>query len=430
MPRKRQEGTRAPNGAASIYLGKDGRWHGRITMGVRDDGSPDRRHVNAKTEAEVRRKIRELEKDRDAGRARRPGRGMTVEAWLSHWLENIAAPNVRPKTYAGYQTAVRRHLIPGLGKHQIDRLEPEHIEKLWAKMRAKGLKPATVHQAHRTLRAALNEALRRGRIVKNPAVVAKAPRLVEEEVEPFTTEEAKRILAAAGSRRNGVRFALALALGIRQGEALGLQWRDLDTAASTISVRRAIQRHAWRHGCGGACGRKRGADCPARHGGGLVVVDTKSRAGRRTIGLPAPLLAWLKLHRFAQDQERETAADLWADDGWIFAQPTGRPTDPRADYEEWRDLLADAKVRAARLHDARHTAATMLLVLKVPTRAVMDVMGWSQASMAKRYQHVPTEVLTGIADLVGGLLWQAPERGPDDRDDGDDGTAGVLAPTG
>nr|WP_207386744.1 transposase [Frankia sp. Cppng1_Ct_nod] len=119
------------------------------------------------------------------------------------------------------------------------------------------------------------------------------------------------------------------------------------------------------------------------------------------------------------------AADLWIEGGWIFAQPTGQPIDPRADYEEWRVLLTEAGVRPARLHDARHTAATMLLVLKVPTRAVMDVMGWSQASMATRYQHVPTEVLTGIADLVGGLLWQTPN--PDDE--GDDGASGALAPT-
>ncbi len=90
MPRKRQEGTRAPNGAATIYQGNDGRWHGRVTMGVRDDGRPDRRHVSAKTEAEVREKVRELERDRDAGRTKRPGRPGTVAAWLSHWLENIA----------------------------------------------------------------------------------------------------------------------------------------------------------------------------------------------------------------------------------------------------------------------------------------------------------------------------------------------------
>jgi hypothetical protein len=91
----------------------------------------------------------------------------------------------------------------------------------------------------------------------------------------------------------------------------------------------------------------------------------------------------------------------------MFAQPNGKPIDPRADYAEWRDLLKEAKVRPARLHDARHTAATMLLVLKVLTRAVMNVMGWSQASMAGRYQHVPVEVLTGIAGQTGGLLWES-----------------------
>lgn len=420
MPRKkRTEGTRAPNMTASIYEGADGRWHGRVSMGVRDDGRPDRRHVSAKTEAEVTRKVRDLEKDRDAGRTKRPGRAWTVEKWLDHWLENIAAGSVRPKTYAGYQTAVRRHLIPGIGGHRTDRLQPEHIEKLYAAMRAKNLKPGTVHHTHRTLRAALNEAVRRGQIVKNPVVVARPPRLEEEEIEPLTVKEAQRVLALTVGRRNGVRYAIALAIGLRQGEALGLQWADVNEEANTLTIRRALQRHTWRHGCGGECGKKRGADCPKRFGGGLAIVDTKSRAGRRVIGVPRPLMLALVAHRKAQDAEKEMAGDLWKDEGWVFAQPTGKPVDPRADYEEWRELLKAAQVRPARLHDARHTAATMLLVLKVPTRAVMDVMGWSNASMAGRYQHVPAEVLTGIADQVGGLLWD------DKEDQGDDDGGGL-----
>ena len=114
------------------------------------------------------------------------------------------------------------------------------------------------------------------------------------------------------------------------------------------------------------------------------MVDTKSRAGRRVVGVPIELVNALEEHRECQDAERDLAANLWHDGGWMFAQPTGKPIDPRADYEEWRSLLKEARVRAARLHDARHTAAAMLLVLKVPTRAVMDVMGWAQASMAGR----------------------------------------------
>jgi integrase len=93
--RKRAAGSRAPNGAATIYLAKDGRWHGRVTVGTRDDGIPDRRHTSAKTEAEVVRKVRALERDRDSGAVRKVGQHWTVATWLMHWVETIAAPVVR-----------------------------------------------------------------------------------------------------------------------------------------------------------------------------------------------------------------------------------------------------------------------------------------------------------------------------------------------
>jgi integrase len=123
---------RTPNGASSIYLGKDGYWHGRVTVGVKDDGRPDRRHVMG-TQADVIRKVRALECQRDAGTVRKAGRSWTVEKWLLHWLENIAAPFVRDNTLAGYRVAVNVHLIPGIGKHRLDRLVPEHLEKLYVR---------------------------------------------------------------------------------------------------------------------------------------------------------------------------------------------------------------------------------------------------------------------------------------------------------
>ena len=134
MSRKRETGTRAPNGASSIYEDKTGRWHGRVTMGVRDDGKPDRRHIERKTRAEVTRAVRELEKQRDSGRIRKAGRAWIVEQWLTHWLDDIAAHSVRYKTLVGYRTDVTRHLVPGLGAHRIDKLEAEHIEKLYGRM--------------------------------------------------------------------------------------------------------------------------------------------------------------------------------------------------------------------------------------------------------------------------------------------------------
>lgn len=176
---RRAEGRRAPNGAGSFYLGADGRWHGRVTVGVRDDGRPDRRHVTGRSEQEVRKKARTIEKAHDAGKLRKPGQRWTVEQWLTHWLENIAAPTVRATTLAGYRFAVNKHLVPGVGAHRLDRLEPEHLEKVYVRMLEAGRAPATAHQAHRTVRTALNEAVKRGHLHRNPALLAKAPRLPE-----------------------------------------------------------------------------------------------------------------------------------------------------------------------------------------------------------------------------------------------------------
>jgi integrase len=402
-------------------------------MGVGDDGKADRRHVKRASEADVIKAVRRLERERDSGSVRKPGPTWTVGTWLIHWYEQITAPSVRYKTRTYYRTAIDKYLSPGIGAHRLDRLESEHIERLYGRLRKDGVRSSTLLQVHRTLRAALNEAERRDRITKNPIRVVRSPQTEETEIEPLTVDDAQAILAVARDRRNGVRWAVALALGLRQGEALGLKWPDITTewhhgcpetkscgtrpencprrhATGTLTVRRAIQRQTWQHGCGPkeVCGRKRGANCPHRHGGGLIVVEPKSRAGRRVISLPPPLIPALLEHRTTQEGERELAAELWQGDGWVFPQPTGKPTDPRADYGEWKALLTAAGVREARLHDARHTAATMLLVLGVAERAVMDVMGWSKIDMAQRYMHVPDELRQRIASQLGGLLWKTP----------------------
>jgi integrase len=192
-----------------------------------------------------RRSGRELEKQRDAGKVRKPGRGWTVEKWLTHWVENIAAPTVRRTTMVGYRSSVYNHLIPGVGAHRLDKLSPEHLERLYAKLQqpkdkgGKGLAAATVHLAHRTLRVALGEAMRRNRIVENVAKVAKPPRVDEDEIVPFTMDEARRILDTAAHVRNGARFVVALTLGLRRGEALGLKWSDIDISCGTAARRTA-----------------------------------------------------------------------------------------------------------------------------------------------------------------------------------------------
>lgn len=395
-----------PDGASSIYFGKDGYWHGRVTVGVRDDGRPDRRHVMSKvSEAEVIRKVRELEKQRDAGKVRKPGRPWTVKAWLLHWVEEIAKPSVRENTYAGYEVAVRVHLVPGVGAHRLDKLEPEHLERFYTKMLANGSKPATAHQAHRTIRTALNHAMRRGHVTRNVAMLAVPPRIEDEEVEPYDIEEVQRLLAEAAKLRNSARWSIALALGLRQGEALGLRWSDVDLNAGILRVRKNRLRPKYLHGCGGECGRKPGY-CKQRVRKNEDTANTKSRAGRRVIGVPDELARLLELHRQEQERERVRAAQEWHETGFVFTSPTGQPLMPSTDYDVWKQLLTDAKVRDGRLHDARHTAATVLLILGVPERVVMQIMGWSSTAMAARYQHVTGGILADVAQRVGGLIWE------------------------
>ncbi len=273
-------------------------------------------------------------------------------------------------------------------------------------MLQKGSAPGTAHQVHRTVRTALNEAVARGHLQRNPASLAKAPRLIEEEVEPYTVDEVQQLLVAALKRRNGVRWAIALALGLRQGEALGLRWTDVDLTVGSLIVRRSRLRPKWQHGCGGTCGHKYGGYCPQRTPLRTDTKETKSRAGRRVIGLPDELVALIEQHREAQMLERVTAGQLWREEGWLFATQLGGPTNPRTEYTEWKRLLKDAGVRDGRLHDARHTAATVLLLLGVPERTVMGLMGWSNSAMAARYQHLTVTVRADVASKVGGLLWK------------------------
>jgi integrase len=114
----------------------------------------------------------------------------------------------------------------------------------------------------------------------------------------------------------------------------------------------------------------------------------------------------LKQHRETQDLERITAGQPWRDEGWLFATPTGGATNPRTDYSQWKRLLSDSGVRDGRLHDARHTAATVLLLLGVPDRTVMGLMGWSNSAMAARYQHLTGTIRSDVASKVDGLLWE------------------------
>ncbi|MFF1371941.1 tyrosine-type recombinase/integrase [Streptomyces virginiae] len=422
MAETSKKGTRRANGETAIYFGKDGRWHARVPMGYRDNGEPYRRHITRTTEDLLMEEVKRLEKQRDQGTAQQPGKLWTVEKWLWHWVENIAKEVVSENTYDGYEVAVRVHLVPGIGRHRIDRLEPEHLESLYRRMKAKGSKPATAHQAHRTARTALGEAVRRGHAAKNAAALAKPPRVeeAEDEIEPYSVEEIQSLLIEVNKRRNSARWMLALALGLRQGETLGLRWADVDLENEYLKLRRNRLRPKYAHGCKEAdpCGRKAGY-CPLRSQVRRETKNTKSRAGRRAVPLPGPLVRMLRAHKEVQARERKAAGDLWTESEYVFTKPLGGPLSPNTDYHDWKKLLGDAGVRDARLHDARHTAATVLMLLGVPDRVIDQIMGWepgTSARMRARYLHVPDAMLKDVAQKIAEAIWGPSERVLVDKD--------------
>jgi integrase len=142
--------------------------------------------------------------------------------------------------------------------------------------------------------------------------------------------------------------------------------------------------------------------------------STKSRSGRRTIGLPDPLIKILRQHREAQERERIAAGADREGKGYAFASPTGGPLSPNTDFHVWKRLLRDAGVRDGRLHDARHTAATVLLILGVPDVVIDSITGWEPggaARMRARYMHVTGVMLRKVAQQVGDVLWTPPGSG-------------------
>ncbi|MFF0287824.1 tyrosine-type recombinase/integrase [Streptomyces sp. NPDC005262] len=413
--------TRRANGESAIYYGKDDRWHARVPMGYKDDGTPYRRHLTRPTRKELVDEVRKLEKQRDQGSAQQPGKPWTVDKWLWHWVENIAKPAVSENTYDGYEVAVRVHLVPGIGKHRIDRLEPEHLESLYRRMQKNGSKASTAHQAHRTARTALGEAARRGHATKNAVALAKPPRMEEEtEIEPYSVEEVQRLLIEVNKRRNSARWMLALALGLRQGETLGLRWADVDLDNEYLKLRRNRLRLKYEHGCTetAPCGRKAGY-CPDRLQARRETKNTKSRAGRRAVPLPGPLVLMLRSHKEAQARERESAGNLWTESDYVFTKLTGGPLSPNTDYHDWKRLLDDAAVR-----DARHTAGTVLMLLGVPDRVIDQIMGWEPggaARMRARYPHVPDHLLKEVARKIGTAIWGAPQTALVDKDQDNEG---------
>lgn len=317
--------------------------------------------------------------------------------------------DVRPKTVAGYRTDAQ-YVSAAIGGKRIDRVSSSDVEKLWSSMVHAGVLASIAH-VRRTLGACFADAVNEGLVARNPIKGARTPKHDSPRIEPYTVDEVRRLLVTAKARRNSARWTIAVVLGLRQGEALDLQWSDIDTAAATLTVQRQLQRRVWRHGCPDKdrCS-KRGADCPQRGGGGLTTAEPKSRAGRRVVALPQSLAAELIEHRKAQIAER-LAAPYWVSGDWVFTTEWGAPIDQRRDWGEFKAMIAKAGLRNVRLHDLRHSAATFMLEADTDLQTAGQILGHGSVGQTSKYTHILADRQRAAAARIESLVWGAPSPG-------------------
>lgn len=375
------------------------RWRGSLVVGYKTSKAGKqtavRKSVTANTESGAATRLRELRETHEANTLP-VGKTPTLEQWLNYCHSRLLAKRLKESSLVNYRGVMDNYLIPLLGHQRLDRLTADDIEDAWTTLaevgnpvlgeKARPLSAATIHHAHVILVRCLRLAVQRKKIPTNPAGADSmdAPSKGSEEAHPLATEDWRKVLDAAADVPNPARWTVALALGLRQGEALGLRWEDVDLDDGTLRVRQTLYRLP---------------------GKGIVFGTPKTQRSARAITLPAGLLAELKAHRKAQNEQRLHAGDQWQDHGLVFTLDDGRPIDPSVDRRRWLALLGKAGVKPIKLHSARHTAATIMLLRGVDPRIVMDYMGWSQISTASNYQHAVKEAQQQAASAMDAAIW-------------------------
>lgn len=365
----------------SIYKLKDGRWRAAVSLGFQR-GQRIRKTFTAATRAEVQAKLNQALRDHALGLPVVVER-QTVAQFLHRWLEDSARPAVRPKTFESYSQLVKLYLAPDLGNIPLAKLTPQHVQKCLNDRLTSGLSARTVQYIHAVLRRALNQALRWGMVSRNVATLVTPPKLRRPEFQSFTREQAQCFLASIQEDRLEALYTVALALGLREGEAFGLRWQDVDLDNGLLCVRQ----------------------CLTRTKDGPVFGPPKTERSRRTIPLPAVCIAALQRHRARQEQERLLAGSRWQEHGLVFTTTIGTPLDSANVLKRFRAALKAAGLPPMRFHDLRHSCASLLLAQGVHPRVVMEVLGHSQISLTlDTYSHVYMSVKQEAAAKMDAIL--------------------------
>jgi integrase len=348
------------NREGSLTLRKDGLWVGRVSH------QGKRVSIYGKTKEEARGKLRELIRKQEDNRPVSPSK-MLLKDYLAQWLERIQY-EVRPKTLGDYKSLVRLYITPYMGKIQLGKLDPIQIEKAWSDLLKSGKSTSVVQHVHVRLSKALTDAVDRLLIPWNPCQSATPPRVVKKEIYPPDANAMSRILDVARTTDYYEPLHAAFHSGLRRGELLAINWRDVDLNMATVSVARSLYR---------------------AKGGLSIYQDTKTAKGRRLVSLtPASALVLRSL------RERQEADGLLLgyevnDDSPVFRYRDGSPILPSGLTHAFTKIMRRAGLEGYRLHDVRHAHATLMLKQGVHPKIVQERLGHSRiGTTLDTYSHV------------------------------------------
>ena len=371
---------RRGRGEGGITKRRDGRWMGQADLGWQD-GKRRRKSLYGRTKSEVQAKLRETLHRKAHGMPPVPEQE-TVGTFLRRWLD-IKKEGVRQRTWARYEQIVRAHLLPNLDRIRLAQLTPQDVAECLRRVKVSG-SAYMARGARDVLRTALNQALRWELVSRNVAVLTDPPRHRTREITPLTPGQAGTLLAAVAGHRLEALITVALGLGLRQGEALGLRWeQDVDLEAGKLSVQQTLVR----------AGREPRFEEP------------KTDRSCRTITMPGVVAAALRRHRTRQLEEQLAAGPEWHPSRLVFTTPIGTPIDRGRLHGTFKAILRSAGLPDIRYHDLRHTAATLLLVQGVDLRTIMATLGHSRISQTMDlYAHMMPTLREHAAEQMDAIL--------------------------
>ncbi len=316
-------------------------------------------------------------------------RSLSFGAWLTtRWLPGKRI-ELAASTWDGYRRKIDRHILPHIGRIPIRRLRAHHLEALYDQKLhptdgCRPLAPKTVLEIHLIIRGALNDAVRKGRLTRNVALVAHAPKLrsiPKVEQQAWTAQQLQQFLGEAAGHRLFPAFWLIATTGLRRSELLGLKWDDIDLSGATVSINRGLVSVGYE----------------------LHVSRGKTSNSRRLINIDPTTVDVLAAWRNWQQTEQKVVGIEPA--GWVFANAAGQPIHPHSISQTFERIVARADVPKIRLHDMRHTHATLLIKAGVPVKVVSERLGHRNSAFTiDTYQHILPGMQAEAAAIFGSLL--------------------------